>query len=83
MDTVRVNVMACMPTAAFVEDWIWETSRDHRGLVPRLNLHERCWWILLCDKRDTTGLDDNERRVLAALDRKIRYRAERDLTEDM
>jgi hypothetical protein len=76
-----VNVNDCMPSAESVDAWIWEITRDHQGSVPRVNCYERAWWVVLCDKRDTTGLDDNEIRVLAALDRKIQYRDERGLTE--
>lgn len=82
-DVIRVNTMDCMPTVEDVETWIWEKSREHRGLVPRMNCCERAWWVLLSTGSPRGGLlTDAERAVFVALDCKIRYRAERDLTED-
>jgi hypothetical protein len=61
-----------------VTNWTWESTKDHRGRVPIMTAEERAEWVRLSDERPRTS---HERALFSALDRKLRYRAERDLDE--
>ncbi len=65
-----------MLTVKSVTDWNWVSSDDHRGRVPAMPEIERREWVRLAEKNKRTA---DEQRLFGALDRKLRYRAERDL----
>lgn len=68
----------CPLTAAQVEAWDMIDSPDHRGRVPALSAAERQGWVDLLHAGAVRRLSASEGRLLLALDRKVRYRAERD-----
>ena len=57
-----------------VEAWQWQREPDKRGLVPEMPLEEREAWVRLMGADRLTAA---ERATLRALNRKLRYRAER------
>ena len=68
--------MATLVTLEAVTTWEWITQAGYRGKVPATTRDERATWVALMDKEKLTR---DERRLLAALDRKIRFRAAREI----
>jgi hypothetical protein len=62
-------------TADSVAAWSLEVSADHVRMIPAMPNAERQAWIDLNHLSATRKLTKDERRLLAALDRKVKYRA--------
>jgi hypothetical protein len=63
-------------TVDAVTEWTWVKSDDHHGKVPRMTRQERRAWSSLSDMPKLAKAD---RQLLAALTRKLQYRADHDV----